>query len=140
MQPIDNNSIIIPILRYRDGAIAIEWLCRVFGFEQQLVVPDENGAIAYAQLVYGNGMIILAATTNDEFHKLVKSPVGEIETGSESTYIVVQDLEAHYAQAIGAGAEIVIDINHDPWGGRSYSCRDLEGHIWNFGSYDPRRY
>lgn len=22
-------------------------------------------------------------------------------------------------------------------GGRGYSCRDLEGHVWSFGDYDP---
>jgi uncharacterized glyoxalase superfamily protein PhnB len=21
--------------------------------------------------------------------------------------------------------------------GRDYTCRDLEGHVWTFGSYDP---
>lgn len=23
------------------------------------------------------------------------------------------------------------------YGGRLYSCRDPEGNLWNFGSYDP---
>ena len=23
------------------------------------------------------------------------------------------------------------------YGGRLYTCRDLEGSVWNFGSYDP---
>ena len=23
------------------------------------------------------------------------------------------------------------------YGGRGYSCFDLEGHVWSFGSYDP---
>jgi uncharacterized glyoxalase superfamily protein PhnB len=47
-------------------------------------------------------------------------------------------VDAHYAQAIGAGAEIPIDIQDDERGGRSYSCRDLEGHIWNFGGCDTQ--
>src|SRR5580704_12147338 len=25
----------------------------------------------------------------------------------------------------------------EDYGGRGYTCRDLEGHIWSFGSYDP---
>lgn len=25
----------------------------------------------------------------------------------------------------------------DDHGGRSDSCRDLDGHVWNFGSFDP---
>ena len=36
-----------------------------------------------------------------------------------------------------AGAEIAIDIKDEEHGGRAYSCRDPEGHVWNFGSYDP---
>ena len=30
-----------------------------------------------------------------------------------------------------------MDIQDDDFGGRSYACRDPEGHIWNFGTYDP---
>ena len=38
---------------------------------------------------------------------------------------------------LAAGAEIVIEIKDEDYGGRDYSCRDPEGHVWNFGSYDP---
>jgi len=41
------------------------------------------------------------------------------------------------ARAVAAGAEIVIEIKDEDYGGRDYSCRDPEGHVWNFGSYDP---
>ena len=33
---------IIPSMRYRDAAAAIEWLCKTFGFEKHLVVPGED--------------------------------------------------------------------------------------------------
>ena len=46
-------------------------------------------------------------------------------------------MDAHYRQALVAGAVVVIDIKDEDYGGRGYSCRDPEGHIWNFGSYDP---
>ncbi len=36
-----------------------------------------------------------------------------------------------------AGAEIILDIKDEDYGGRGYTCRDPEGHVWNFGSYDP---
>jgi uncharacterized glyoxalase superfamily protein PhnB len=44
-------------LRYRNAPAAIDWLCQVFGFEKQLVVPDDDGTILHAQLGFGNGMI-----------------------------------------------------------------------------------
>ena len=40
-------------------------------------------------------------------------------------------------QAKAAGAETVIDIADQDHGGRAYTCRDPEGHVWNFGDYDP---
>ena len=39
--------------------------------------------------------------------------------------------------AIAWLAEIVMEIEDAGHGGRGYSCRDPEGHLWNFGSYDP---
>ena len=131
------NASIIPTLRYRDGQAAIDWLSIAFGFKAQLVVPDKSGTIAHAQLVYGNGMIMLGSATNNEFHNLVKSPAETGGTGSQSAYIIVADVDDHYKIAVAAGAEIVIDIKDEEHGGRAYSCRDPEGHVWNFGSYDP---
>jgi uncharacterized glyoxalase superfamily protein PhnB len=31
----------------------------------------------------------------------------------------------------------VLDIKDEDYGGRGFSCRDLEGHLWNIGTYDP---
>ena len=33
---------IIPGMRYRNAPAAIEWLCKAFGFEKHLVVPDQR--------------------------------------------------------------------------------------------------
>jgi len=128
---------VIPTLRYRDAAAAIDWLCAAFGFERHLVVPGEHGAIAHAQLTFGNGMIMLGSARDDDFGRLQKPPrdVGGVCT--QSAYVVVLDADAHYARAVAAGAEIVIDIKDEDYGGRGYSCRDPEGHLWNFGTYDP---
>ena len=61
--------------------------------------------------------------------------VGGIET--QSCYLVVDDADAHYARTVAAGAEIVLDIKSDGFGRRGYSCSDPQGHIWNFGTYNP---
>ena len=51
--------------------------------------------------------------------------------------MIVSDTDAIYARAKAAGAEILLDIEDKDYGGRGFTCRDLEGHIWSFGSYDP---
>lgn len=126
-------------MRYKDAPAAIEWLCNVFGFEKHLVVPNDDGTIAHAQLTFGNGMIMLGSVRDNksEFDKNIKQPneIGGTET--QTPYVIVSDADAIYEQAKAAGAEIVMDIEDADYGGRGFSCRDLEGHIWNFGTYDP---
>lgn len=128
---------VIPTMRYKDGAAAIEWLCKAFGFEKHLVVPDEDGTIVHAQLVFGNGMVMVGTARKGEFDSLQKPPSTLDDAVSQSAYIIVEDADKHYARAVTAGVEIVMEIRDEDYGGRGYSCRDLEGHLWNFGSYDP---
>lgn len=135
----NTKATIIPVLRYRDAPAAIEWLCKTFGFEKQIVVPGEDGAITHAQLSFGNGMIMLSSVlkSESEFGRLMKQPdeIGGAET--QSAYVVVNDADAVYASAKAAGATIAIDIKDEDYGGRDFTCYDLEGHLWSFGSYDP---
>jgi uncharacterized glyoxalase superfamily protein PhnB len=131
------TATVIPTIRYNDAAAAIEWLCEAFGFEKHLVVPGEDGTIVHAQLVFGNGMVMLGSTRESEFDNLQKPPSALSGAVSQSPYIIVEDADKHYAQAVAAGAESVMEIKDEGYGGRHYSCRDPEGHVWNFGSYDP---
>lgn len=133
----DTMATVIPTMKYNDAAAAIEWLCKAFGFEEHLVVPGEDGTIMHAQLVFGRGMVMLGSARQDEFDDLQKPPSAFEGAVSQSPYIVVADADRHYARAVAAGAEIVMDIKDEDYGGRGYSCRDPEGHLWNFGSYDP---
>ncbi|MEO6562332.1 MAG: VOC family protein [Nitrosospira sp.] len=130
---------LIPVVRYRDAPAAIEWLCQTFGFEKHLVVPNEDGPIAHAQLSFGNGMIMLGSVLKNEteFGRLMKQP-DEIEGGqTQTTYVVVTDADAAYIQAKAGGAMIAMEIRDEDYGGRAFSCYDLEGHLWSFGTYDP---
>lgn len=135
-------STIIPCMRYRDAPAAIDWLCRVFGFEKQAVYPNEDGSIAHAQLTHGRGMVMLGSVpkgTGDTsaWGRLIKQPdeIGGAET--QSAYVVVPDADAVHARVKASGAEILLDIKDEDYGGRGFTCRDLEGHIWSFGTYDP---
>ena len=128
---------VIPTIRYDDAEAAVNWLCQAFGFEKHLVVPGEGGTIVHAQLVFGNGMVMIGSASESEFDSLQKPPSALGGVVSQSAYIIVEDADKHYARAVAAGAEIVMEIKGEDYGGRGYSCLDPEGHVWNFGSYDP---
>ena len=133
------STTFIPVLRYRDAPAAIEWLCQVFGFEKHMVVPNDDGTIAHAQLRFGNGMIMPGSVLKNEtaFGSLLKQP-DEVEgSQTQSTYVVVTDADAAYARAKAGGAMIVMEIRDEDYGGRDFSCFDIEGHLWSFGIYDP---
>ncbi len=130
-------SSIIPTMRYNDAAAAIDWLCKAFGFKQHLVVQGENQSIEHAQLIYGNSMIMLSSVNDNEYGKLIKTPESFNGYNTQAPYIIVEKIDEHYKKAVSAGAEMLIDIKDEDYGGRGYTCKDKEGHIWNFGSYNP---
>jgi uncharacterized glyoxalase superfamily protein PhnB len=133
----NTTSTIIPAMRYRNAPAAIDWLCHTFGFEKHLVVPGEDGTIVHAQLKFGSGMVMCGSVLDTPFGKLMKQPDEIHGCETQSAYVIVNDADVMYARAKAAGAEILLDIKTEDHGGRGFSCRDLEGHIWNFGSYDP---
>jgi uncharacterized glyoxalase superfamily protein PhnB len=132
-----HGSTIIPSLRYRDAHAAIDFLCEAFGFTRHAVYENEKGGVEHAQLTYGNGMIMLGEVRDDEFGQRIAQPadIGGRETQCASVTVV--DCKAHYEQSRAAGAVIVDDYAEKDYGGAGYSCRDPEGHLWYFGSYDP---
>lgn len=137
--PKNTKATIIPCLRYRDAPAAIAWLCDTFGFEKHLVVPGENDTIVHAQLSFGNGMIMLgsAARTDNAYGKLMTLPADIGGAQTQTSYVVVADADAVYQRVKAAGVEVVMDIKDEDHGGRGFTCRDIEQHLWSFGTYDP---
>lgn len=131
-------SHIVPLMRYRDVGVASEWLCAVFGFEPHFAAKAPDGAVFYAELQAGQSMIMLGAVGEPSLDAVMREPTNGSQGPTQSCYVVIEDVREHYEHAKGAGAEMVLDLKSDDRGGAGYSCKDPEGHVWNFGSYDPR--
>jgi uncharacterized glyoxalase superfamily protein PhnB len=127
---------VFPAMRYDDAHAAIDWLERVFGFERHLVVPDDAGGIAHAELRFGPGIIMLSSARDDAFR--MKSP-RELGHTSVCLCVYLSDVDQHYERAVAAGAEIVRPLADTHYGSREYGARDLEGQLWFFGNYHPLR-
>lgn len=131
---------IIPCLIYKDAPKAIEWLCTTFGFEKHLVVPGDNNSIEHSQLTLGNTMIMVSSEQRkSEFAIKMATPAETGNRVTQSPYVVLndKDLEEHYNNAKKHGANILLELREEDYGGKNYSSYDLEGHLWSFGSYDP---
>jgi uncharacterized glyoxalase superfamily protein PhnB len=127
---------IFPALRYRDAAAALDWLKKAFGFEEVVVYRDDDGAVGHAELRLGPGMIMLSPSKEDGWMggaspDPLASPI--------SVYVVVEDPKEHYERAESHGATIVRELETMDYGSTEYSARDLDGHLWSFGTYDPTK-
>jgi uncharacterized glyoxalase superfamily protein PhnB len=141
--PNINGSTVIPCLLYRDAHAMIDWLCGTMGFSKKAVYTDSANRVVHAELTLGGGMLMVgSAPGKDErgaWGKLIRQPdeLGRVET--QSPAVNVPDPDAVYARVKAGGGEIVLDIEDKGYGGRGFTCRDPEGHLWSVGSYDPWR-
>ncbi len=128
---------LVPLIRYRDVAAAVDWLSNAFGFEKRSVITDPDGTVAYAELSYGRGIVMLGPVGQSVLDSLMKQPDELGGIGTQSVYVAVDDVAAHFDRTRAAGAEIVLEFGSEEAGDRAYAARDPEGHVWNFGAYSP---
>ncbi|MFT7667931.1 MAG: putative glyoxalase superfamily protein PhnB [Planctomycetota bacterium] len=130
------KNYLISSLCYDDAPAAIAWLEKAFGFSPHLVVPGEEGKVMHSQLksADGNSMVMVYSTRDEPG---ACKPPRTLGGSNQGLYLVVVDVDGHYLLAEAAGAKILMPPTAQEYGGSCYTCTDLEGHIWSFGSYDP---
>lgn len=128
----------IPVLRYRDVGQAARWLCAAFGFSQRRLAADASGDVSYVLLTFGCGTVLIRPVSNSEFDDLMAQPDDVGEASTQVCYVAVPELDAHYRRARAAGARIELAPQSDGLCGSFYTCRDLDGHLWSFGTQDHR--
>lgn len=133
----ETGSTIIPCLTYRDAPRMVAWLCEAFGFHRHAVHEDGAGGISHAELTLGKGMVMLGSEQQDGAFAGLQSTPAKLKGTTQSPYLVVADADPVHRRVVAMGGEIVMPIEDKPYGGRAFSCRDPEGHLWNIGSYDP---
>ncbi|HEU4536991.1 MAG TPA: VOC family protein [Polyangiaceae bacterium] len=128
-------------LYYENGAEAIDWLCRAFGFEVRIKVEGEGGRLEHSELVFGGGLIMVGEPKPEKFPR-ARPPGQAGGANTQNMMVYVDDIEAHYRRARAAGATIItepktVDHGAEYWEDRGYECEDRGGHRWWF--YQRRR-
>jgi uncharacterized glyoxalase superfamily protein PhnB len=127
----------IPAIRYANADKAIDWLKQALGFTAKAVHRDNNGVVVHAELLLGNGMVMIGTCgqNKETAHWFVQpSAVGGV---TASVYLIVPECEPVYATAKAAGAEILQKLQAKDYGGKAFIVRDPEGQIWSIGEYNP---
>ena len=123
-----------PFARYEDARAAIDWLERAFGFERRVLVDGDNGEVVHAELGVGDSVFMVGPAGGVD---VGVQPPGRVGGTTMGVYVVVGEVDAHCERARAAGAEITREPEDTPYGSREYTARDLEGHVWSFGTYVP---
>jgi uncharacterized glyoxalase superfamily protein PhnB len=123
---------------YEDGGAAIDWLCRVFGFELRLKIEGDGGVIEHSELTFGESLLMVGSVGAGHRPKThCKSPRQLGGANTQCIMLFVDDADAHCAMAKAAGAKIIsepqtTDYGPEYWADRTYEVEDLEGHHWWF--------
>jgi PhnB protein len=121
---------IYPRLAYRDELAAVDYLTRVFQFEENREARMEWHGKYLAWLRIGSGVIMLGHA-NEDVH-MIHSP---LDAGLTTVimHVYVHDIDAHFARAVADGADITMELDDAFYGERRYEATDPEGHRWHFG-------
>lgn len=122
---------VTPHLLIRDGrgTEAIAFYRAAFDARELYRVPAEDGRIMHCHLEINGGSVML----NDDFPEYR----GGEDAGAPSgvtLHLQVEDADAVWTQAIGAGANVIMPLEDQFWGDRYGQLQDPFGHHWSIGA------
>ena len=105
-------GVIIPEIPYIDVIKAADWLCQAFGFKKRLQIGNHR-----FQLSFGNAAIVVIQGN---------------DSGAATVMVSVENVDAHFEQAVSAGARPLNPPIDYPFGERQCTVEDIGGHHWTF--------
>lgn len=122
---------VVPYLCIRGAKKAIEFYQAAFSAELMTLMPMGDDHVAHADLRIGSSRVYLA----DEMPMFgaVKSPKA-LKGTSVNIHLWVEDCDAAFAQAVAAGAKVLMPMTDQFWGDRFGMVLDPFGHIWAISS------
>lgn len=122
---------VVPYLSIRGAKKAIEFYQAAFNAELVSLMPMGDDFVAHADLRIGSSRVYLA----DEMPAFgaVKSPK-TLKGTSVNIHLWVEDCDAAFAQAVAAGAAVLMPLTDQFWGDRFGMVSDPFGHVWAISS------
>lgn len=124
VKPIpDGYPSVIPYLTVDRAADLIEFLKQAFHARESERMMRPDGKIGHAELRIGDSVIMLADATEQW-----KAMPGAL-------MLYVEDVDATFRRALGAGAVSVMEPADMFWGDRHGSVRDAFGNLWSIATH-----
>ncbi len=128
---MSNVHEVYPYLRVHSTAEAIEFYSHAFGAQELFRLTEPSGRIGHAEIKIGPATLMLG----DEYpERDVRGP-RSLGGTTVSLHLHVADVDQAFAQAIDAGASVLMPLKNQFWGERMGIVRDPFGHEWLLGEH-----
>jgi PhnB protein len=119
VKPIpDGYHSVTPYLMVQGAAELIDFLTQAFGARETLRMPRPDGTIGHAEVMIGDSVVMM----------------GDVVAGSQTMpgaiHLYVDDADAAYARAMGAGATSLREPTDEFYGDRMAGVKDPVGNQW----------
>jgi len=115
---------ITPQLTLESAAKTIDWYKKALGAEEVSRSVGPDGKIMHAEIKIGDSRVMV----NDA---MMGSKGPKSLGGSPSAlWLYVNDSDALFNRAVGAGAQVVMPLADQFWGDRGGAVSDPEGYTW----------
>jgi len=115
-----------------DGATrAIDFYQRAFGAVEVMRLDGPQGQVGHAEIRVGDSPVMLADEHPD---RGILAPTSLGGCGVHLMLYVV-DVDAAFARAVDAGAEVLRPLQDQFYGDRTGTVKDPFGHQWTLGSH-----
>ena len=127
----DEYPRVMPYLIVDGAAAAIDFYKSVFGATERMRLPGSDGRVGHAELEIGDAVIMLA----DENPRMgIRGPKA-IGGTPVTIHVYVEDSDATFERAVGAGATAVRPMENRFYGDRSGQFEDPFGHRWDVSTH-----
>jgi uncharacterized glyoxalase superfamily protein PhnB len=119
---------VVPYLRVKGAAKAIEFYTQAFGARERMRMPGPDERLMHAEVEIAGGIVYLS----DEFPEM--GGTTGAPNGSVTIHLNVPDCDAVWRQAIAAGATVTMPLQDMFWGDRFGKFKDPFGHEWSIST------
>ena len=127
----DGYHSVQPYLIFKNTSDAIAFYIKAFGATERLRMAGPDGRIGHAEIQIGDSCVMMA----DENPRTGANSPEHYGGSPISLMVYVEDCDAVYKQALGAGATSTREPANQPYGDRMAGVKDPFGYSWYLGTH-----
>ena len=112
---------VTPFLNVKGASEALEFYKKAFGAEERARLTGPNGTIMHGEMKIGTSIVMIGEA-------MMNAPT------TTSLHIFVEDCDALWARATGAGCKVEMPLADQFWGDRYGVLSDKFGNRWSIAS------